>query len=202
MIVLKPVFKCQVYCFAQGAGPEEPMTDLIAVGLQAPFRSFEEATIHLRETASRGDVRHLSYWFLNFSRDNRDDVVWLSTYDPGYMSAYMKEYTPLGDPGINELLDQVRVIDWPKSIRTDPICRKLYQTASRYGISKYGVSFTFNDPAGGNVIFSVNADQNVTDWDAERSLIVERYQPFAREFHDRMRPLLRLMQENQMSMCA
>lgn len=178
------------------------MADLIAVGLQAPFRSFEEATLHLRETASRGDVRHLSYWFLNFQNENRDDVVWLSTYDPGYMSAYMKEYTPLGDPGINELLDKERVIDWPESIRTDPVCRKLYQTASHYGISKYGVSFTFSDPTGGNIIFSVNADHQIADWDAERSLIVERYNPFAHDFHARMRPLLHLTQNDQLSLCA
>jgi Autoinducer binding domain len=186
----------------QGQTLEGHMADLIAVALHAPFRSFEEATIHLRETAARGDVRHLSYWFLNFHKEYRDDVVWLSTYDPGYMSAYMKEYTPLGDPGINELLDQERVVDWPESIRTNPVCRRLYQTASRYGISKYGVSFTFDDPTGGSVVFSVNADQQVADWDAERSVIVERYRPFAREFHDRMRPLLRLAEFDHLSLCA
>jgi hypothetical protein len=184
-----------------GDGPEGHMADLIAVALHAPFRSFEEATVLLRETAARGDVRHLSYWFLNFSAENRDDVVWLSTYDPSYMSAYMKEYTPLGDPGINKLLEKERIIDWPESIKTDPVCRKLYQTASQFGISKFGVSFAFGDPAGGNVIFSVNADHDITDWETERSLIVERYLPFAHEFHHRMQYLLHLTQHDQL-MCA
>ncbi len=180
------------------------MTDLIATALHAPFRSFEEATQHLHDTAGRAEVKNLSYWYLNFAGGNHDDVVWIATYDSAYMSAYMNEYTPLGDPDMNDLLELGTVIDWADSVRSNAICRRLYKTASRFGISKHGVSFAFRDANMGTIIFSVNVDHAGADWDFQKTLLVERFKPFAHEFHARMRPLLLLSQKDQtqFSLCA
>jgi hypothetical protein len=86
------------------------MKDLIASALNAPFRSFEEATQHLEDTAKRGGVRHLSYWYLNVEGEAADDLIWISTYDPAYMSRYMANYTPFGDPALSDLMEQDCII--------------------------------------------------------------------------------------------
>jgi Autoinducer binding domain len=180
------------------------MTDLIAWALNAPFRSFEEANQLLVETAQRSDVKHLSYWFLNLDGDDRDDIVWLSTYDPAYMSSYMHDYTPMGDPDIGALLGKAEIIDWTDSIKSNPVARRMYKAAGKFGISKFGVSFAFKDAEMGTVIFSVNSNSNTRDWSKQKEILVERFEHFAHDFHDRMRPLLRLGQKDQsyLSLCA
>jgi hypothetical protein len=180
------------------------MTDLIALALNAPFRSFEEANQLLVDTARRSEIKHLSYWFLNVDGEDRDDIVWLSTYDPAYMSSYMHEYTPMGDPDIGALLGKAKIIDWSNSIRTNPVARRIYKTAGKFGITEFGVSFAFRDADMGTIIFSVNADSNASDWPKQKELLVERFEQFAHDFHDRMRPILRLGQKDQsyLSLCA
>jgi Autoinducer binding domain len=179
------------------------MTDLIAVALHAPFRSFEEATQHLEDTAERAGVRHLSYWFLNFNREI-EDVVWVATYDPQYMSDYMQNYTPLGDPAIENLLDHDRIIDWAQWECSDDTCRTLHAMASRYGITRYGISIAFKTSGMGTAVFSVNVDCDEASWPRQRELLLERYQPFAHEFHERMKPLVLLTRQNTLSypLCA
>jgi hypothetical protein len=179
------------------------MTDLIAVALHAPFRSFDEATKHLEDTASRASVRHLSYWFLNFNLET-EDVVWVATYDPQYMSDYMRLFTPLGDTVLESMLDQDRVTDWTKWDRNDTAAGDLVSMAKRHGISHYGISIAFRVPQMGTVVFSVNVDSDEASWPRQRDVLLERFQPFAHEFHDRMKPLVMLNRQNKLSypLCA
>ncbi len=187
-----------------GENKRTNMTDLIAVALHAPFRSFDEATAHLEQTALLAGVRHLSYWFLNFHGETNDDVVWISTYDPQYMSDYMNNFTPLGDPAIEDLLDQDKIIDWQEWKRNDPTCADLHTMAKNYGITEYGTSIAFRDLNMGTVVFSVNVDSTDAEWNTQRALITERFQPFAHLFHERMRTLLLVAQKDNstISLCA
>jgi Autoinducer binding domain len=166
------------------------MDDLIATALHAPFRSFEEATDYLETTARRAGVKHLSYWYLNVDDDGADEVLWVSTYDTAYTSDYMRNFTPLGDPAMMNFLEHDTIIDWRDWQRDDPTCQMLHAVANRHGISDYGISIGFKVPNQGTVVFSVNVDDNKRDWEDQRVTLVERFQPFAHEFHERMKPLL------------
>jgi hypothetical protein len=174
------------------------MTDLIAMALQAPFRTFEEAEELLHDTALKSGVKHLSYWYLNLDSEGRDDVIWLATYDPAYMSLYMREYTPMGDPVMGTLLaDTTYVIDWMESVKSSAIARRMYQTAFKYGTGRNGISFSFRDKAGGTVIFSVSSELDNASWPEQRQILVDRFEPFAHSFHERAQPLIRLVQQDQ-----
>ncbi len=173
------------------------MADVIASALQAPFSSYEQATKHLEETVELAGVKHLSYWFLRITDGVPDDVVWVSTYDPSYMSYYMNTYTPMGDPVIEGLLEDSRVLDWSEWMGADGVSDKIYEVAKNYGLTKWGISIPFHADDHGTVVFSVCIDTTDEDWPSQRSVLAARFRPYAHEFHARMRPLLLTAQKGQ-----
>jgi Autoinducer binding domain len=166
------------------------MVDVIAAAMQAPFTSYEQATKFLEETVERASVKHLSYWYLRMSDGVPDDVVWVSTYDPAYMSHYMATYTPLGDPVIEGVLEDNRVLDWSEWMNADGVSHKIYAVAKNYGLTKWGISIPFRVEDSGTVVFSVCIDSNDEEWTSARRVLVDRFRPFSHDFHNRMKPLL------------
>jgi hypothetical protein len=166
------------------------MVDLIAAALQAPFLSYEQATRFLEETAKLAGVRHLSYWFLRVTDGVPDDVVWVATYDPEYMSHYMANFTPMGDPVIEGSMEDGRILDWNEWLYADGVSDKIYAVAKRYGLTRHGVSIPFQSQLGGTVVFSVCIESSDTEWPNARRLLADRFMPFAHEFDSRMHSLL------------
>jgi Autoinducer binding domain len=164
-----------------------PMTDLVATATSAPFRSFEEATQFLEETVLRAGVRHLSYWYLQYVDGAPDHVVWVSTYDPSYMSLYMKKFTPMGDAVINVVIDDQVVIDWVEWL---DVSEDIYQEAVNYGITKFGISLPIDSGTADKVVFSVNVDADEANWSETRGILAKRFRPFAKDFHHRMAHLV------------
>ncbi len=166
------------------------MVDIIAAAIQAPFSSYEQATKFLEETAVRSDVKHLSYWYLRIADGVPEDVVWVATYDPAYMSHYMSTYTPMGDPVLEGTLEEDRILDWSEWMKSDGVSQQIYNVAKNYGLTRWGISIPFQSDIGGTAVFSVCIDSNETDWPAMRNVLATRFRPFSLEFHNRMRPLL------------
>lgn len=163
------------------------MTDLLAAASLTPFRNFEQATKFLEDTVKRAGIKHLSYWYLQYVDGAPDHVVWVSTYDPAYMSRYMKKFTPLGDAVITSVVDDNAVIDWVEWLE---VSQDIYTEALNYGITKYGISLPINSGSADKIIFSVNIDCDDQSWGEQRALLVKRYRPFAREFNARMQSLI------------
>jgi hypothetical protein len=163
------------------------MTSVLAAASLAPFRSFEEATAFLEDTARRSGVRHLSYWYLQYVDDAPDHVVWVSTYDANYMSLYMKKFTPMGDAVISRVVDENAVIDWVEWL---DVSQDIYVEAKNFGITKYGISLPISSGSPDKVIFSVNVDCDLKNWGEQRGVLVKRFRPFAKEFHLRMMALV------------
>lgn len=163
------------------------MKDMLAAASLAPFRSFEEATKFLEDTALRAEVRHLSYWYLQYEDSAPDHVVWVSTYDPTYMSIYMQKFTPLGDEVIGRVVDDNAVIDWVEWL---DVSADIYIEAQKFGITKYGISLPIDSGSEDRVIFSVNIDSDDASWNMQRGVLVKRFRTFAREFHFRMEVLV------------
>lgn len=154
-----------------------------------PFQNFESATRHLEMTAKRAGVRHLSYWFMQFSGGFPDHVVWVATYDPQYMNHYMKTFTPLGDPVIEKLIEDDVVIDWNEWTATG-VDKDIRESAATYGITHFGISLPLKLDSGDKAIFSVNANSDDAHWPAQRGILAKRFRPFAQEFHLRMKPMI------------
>jgi Autoinducer binding domain len=183
-------------CFRRLSLTKIIMTDLLATARLAPFQTFEQATDFLVEQAFRASVKHLSYWLLQFVDGLPDHVVWVSTYDPRYMSQYMSNYTPLGDPVLERVMDDSVVIDWSEWA-TSGTAREIQEAATPFDISKFGLSLPLKGEGGDKVIFSVNAFSNEKDWPVQRGVIAQRFRPFAQDFHVRMRPMIAAREKGQ-----
>jgi Autoinducer binding domain len=170
------------------------MTDLLASAQLVPFQTYEVATDFLIEQAFRAGVKHLSYWRLQFVDGLPDHVVWVSTYDPRYMSQYMSNYTPLGDPVLERVMDESVVIDWSEWATTGTALA-IQEAATPFDISKFGLSFPIMGENGDKVIFSVNAHSTEKDWSLQRGMIAKRFRPFAQDFHTRMKPIVAAQQK-------
>lgn len=166
------------------------MADLIADVKSIPFHNFEEANAHLEQSAVRAGVKHLSYWYLQFLDGLPDQVVWVATYDPGYMSQYMSKFTPMGDPVIGRVMDESVTIDWTEWHLNDGVSDSIWAIAKSYNITKYGVSFPIRGQGDDKVIFSVNVESDDISWHEQRSILAARFRPFAHEFNLRMKPLV------------
>ncbi|MEO6609650.1 MAG: autoinducer binding domain-containing protein [Aestuariivirga sp.] len=153
------------------------------------FLTFEDATRFLVEEASEQNVLHLSYWYLQFEAGLPDQVIWVSTYDPEYMREYMQRFTPMGDPVIGTVMDQ-RVVDWAEWLSADGVSEDILKTASKYGLTKYGVSMPLPAPGSDKIIFSVCIDSNDIDWQFQRLELIKRLKPTALEFSARLRTLI------------
>ena len=160
----------------------------------APFHSVEEATAHLVHSAPVENVRHLSYWYLQYVDGAPDQVIWVATYDPTYMSLYMSNFTPMDDPVINRVMDN-KFVDWAEWIDVDQVAQTVDPVMSRYGITKYGISLPLPAPGEDKIIFSACIDSNDVDWPYQRASLARRMVVFANEFDNRMRHLVRAGQQ-------
>lgn len=166
------------------------MADVIADASVAPFSNFEEATAHLEESARRADVKHLSYWYLQFFDGLPDQVIWVATYDPSYMSQYMSKFTPMGDPVMGRVMDESVTIDWTEWHLNDGVSDAIWDVAKSYNITKYGLSFPIRGAGEDKVIFSVNVESNDQLWPDQRGILAARFRPFAQAFNLRMKGLI------------
>jgi hypothetical protein len=119
-----------------------------------------------------------------------DQVSWIATYDPAYMSYYMKHYSHLGDPSVEIAFANNRVVDWAELLSSDSMWQELFPVATRYGITKYGISFPLKDGDFGNVLFSINVKSNDEDWIGARDNLLQKFRPFAVYFHGRIKSLI------------
>ncbi|MBC8038512.1 MAG: autoinducer binding domain-containing protein [Rhizobiales bacterium] len=156
----------------------------------AAFVSFEEATQYLEKMCRIFQVRHLSYWSLSLVGGLPDEVTWIATYDPAYMSHYMRNYTPVGDPTFESVATDPVLIDWADSSSQDPAVRAIHRAAEKYGIAKHGLSYGFRDGADRAVMFSVNVECADPQWPTEKQRIVGVFRGFAHYFHGRGKPLV------------
>jgi len=154
---------------------------------KSAFATFEEATHYLEDVCARLQVNHLSYWLVHSVDGTPDQVSWITTYDPAYMSFYMANYTPLGDSSFESAIAENQVLDWAED---DSTKSDLLPTALKYGITKYGISVPLRDGDFGDVLFSVNVKSTDEEWGLQREDIVAKFRPFAVYFHGRAKPLI------------
>lgn len=154
------------------------------------FISFEEATHYLERVCARLEVNHLAYSLVHSIDGTPDQISWIATYDPAYMSYYMEHYSHLGDPSVDIAFANNRVVDWAELLSSDSMWQELFPMATRYGITKYGVSFPLKDGDFGDVLFSINVKSNDKDWIGVRDNLLKKFRPFAFYFHGRIKPLI------------
>lgn len=157
-----------------------------AGGDAAPFRTYDEATEHLDRMCGRLAVRHLSYWQLTMQDGVPDDITWIATYDPAYMSQYMTDYTPLGDPAFDAAGSSVLAIDWADLSHGDATARDMHRRAERYGIGRHGLTFPLAARHDCKILFSVNVTCGDAEWPAEKARIIGPCLQAGRDFHGRM----------------
>ena len=136
------------------------------------------------------EVNHLAYTLIHSIDGTPDQVSWIATYDPAYMSHYMENYTQSGDPTFEIAFADNAVVDWVELLSSDSMWQELLPVAERYGITKYGISIPLKDGDFGNVLFSVNVKSSDEEWILLRDSLVERFRPFAHYFHRRIKPLI------------
>jgi hypothetical protein len=165
-------------------------------GLASPgsFKTYEDATKFLLEQAASLHVLHLSYWYLQFEAGLPDQVIWVSTYDPEYMSEYMQRYTPMGDRVMMSVMDD-HVVDWAEWQSADTVLEEALKKSSKYALSKYGISMPLKAPGDDKVIFSVCVDSNDVIWPTQRVELARRFKPFALNFNARIAPLIAASQK-------
>ena len=154
------------------------------------FASFEEATHYLEQICARLEVNHLAYSLVHSTDGTPDQVLWIATYDPAYMSYYTEHYSHLGDPSVETAFASNKVLDWAEHLSSDTMWQELLPVANRYGVTKYGISIPLKDGDFGNVLFSVNVKSNDKDWTGMMDNLVRKFRPFAVHFHGRIKSLI------------
>ena len=155
------------------------------------FASFEEATQYLEKMCRAFKVKHFSYWSLSLAGGLPDQVTWIATYDPSYMSHYMGNFTPLGDPAFDSGgKPPAGVIDWTELNAADATANEIQEAAVRYGIARHGLSYHFKDGPNCNIMFSVNVECLDAQWPDEKARIIGASCGFAHYFHNRARHMV------------
>lgn len=154
------------------------------------FASFSDATEFLEKSCRRFGVRHLSYWCVSLEDGLPDQVTWIATYDPAYMSHYMGRYTPVGDPAFEAADSGGKVIDWAEFNRDDATAQAMHATAAKHGIFKHGLSFPIKVGNSHLILFSVNCDYSDANWPDEKARLLEFLGAFADYFHGRARHMV------------
>lgn len=149
------------------------------------FASFSDATEFLEKSCRRFGVRHLSYWSVSLEDGFPDQVTWIATYDPAYMSHYMGHYTPVGDPAFEAANSGGGVIDWDEFSKDDKTAQAMHAAAAKYGISNHGLSLPIKVGQSRLVLFSVNCDCSDAQWPAEKARVLEFLGTFTQYFHGR-----------------
>jgi len=155
-----------------------------------PFASASESGEYLRQARQKLNVLNLSYWFLGTSKQLPDRLTWLSTYDEKYMSVYMRDYTPLGDPAFTLCFDRLLPLDWAEIRDADETAKSIHHAAERFGIGRQGISFPIRDPGFGEAMFSVNFECDDREWTSIRGDLVNVFHLFAHYFHLRMKDVI------------
>lgn len=155
-----------------------------------PFHSAQESADYLREMREKLNVLNLSYWFLGSSSQLPDRLTWLSTYDQEYMSIYMRDYTPLGDPAFNITFGRLLPFDWAEIREADSTAKDIHHIAEKYGIGRQGISFPIKDKGFGAAMFSVNLECDDRHWNELRNDLVKGFHLFAHYFHLRMKEVI------------
>ncbi len=99
---------------------------------QTPFGNADQSAHYLRSAREKFSVLNLSYWFLGTSNQMPDRLTWLSTYDEDYMSIYMRDYTPLGDPAFNIVFGRLLPLDWAEIRDADTTAQDIHHVAKQY----------------------------------------------------------------------
>ncbi len=154
-----------------------------------PFQSIAEATSFLVRAAAQERVLHLSYWYLQYVEGSPDQVIWVATYDPAYMSFYMTHFTPLDDPVIGRVMDN-KFVDWAEWFKIDQVAQSVSPVMARFGITKYGISVPLFAPGEDKIIFSACISSSDSDWPDQRNALARRMMLFAQTFDQRMRHLV------------
>ncbi len=157
--------------------------------ISAPFHSVREATAYLVQAAALENVQHLSYWYLQYLDGAPDQVIWVATYDPAYMSLYMNNFTPMDDPVISRVMEN-KFVDWAEWFNVDQVAQTVDPVMARYGITKYGISVPLNAPGDDKIIFSACINSNDSDWPFQRNALARRMLVFANAFDEQMRHLV------------
>ena len=158
------------------------------------FLSIDDATSFLLGQVDNLKVSHLSYWYLQYTDSLPDQVFWVATYDPAYMSFYMKNFTPINDPVMANVMDD-KFIDWYEWYDNDVVAQAIAKIAPRYGITKFGISIPIAAPNEDKVIFSACMKSSAENWATDRTELARRVLPFAQKFHDRMARLVQVEQD-------
>lgn len=169
---------------------------------RSAFATFEEATLYLEDACARLKVHNLSYWLMHSVDGTPDQVTWISTYDPAYMSYYMMNYTPLGDPTFETAITDGTLLDWDRAVIEDPMMKTILPVAMKYGITRYGVSIPIKDSDFGDILFSVNVKCNDDEWELLRGDLVAKFRPFALYFHGRAKPLIESRKVSEINFAA
>ncbi|MGQ0485279.1 MAG: helix-turn-helix transcriptional regulator [Hyphomicrobiales bacterium] len=155
-----------------------------------PFANAAESGDYLRGARQKFNVLNLSYWFLGASIQLPDRLTWLSTYDENYMSVYMRDYTPLGDPAFTICFDRLLPLDWAEIRDANETAKSIHHAAERFGIGRQGISFPIRDPGSGEAMFSVNFECDDRQWLSIRGDLVNVFHLFAHYFHLRMKDVI------------
>jgi hypothetical protein len=153
------------------------------------FLSVEDATNYLLDHDGQLGVSHLSYWYLQYSEGLPDQVIWVATYDPDYMSYYMQHFTPVNDPVIASVMED-KYVDWSEWLSSDELAQEVAVIAPRYGITEFGISIPIAASGQDKVIFSACMKSSKEDWPKDRTNLARRLLPFADQFHRRMQNLI------------
>lgn len=155
-----------------------------------PFSTADESSSYLKMARERFNVLNLSYWFLGSSNQIPDRLTWLSTYDENYMSIYMRDYTPLGDPAFNLTFGRLLPFDWAEIREADSTAKDIHHIAAQYGIGRQGISFPIRDPGFGSAMFSVNFECDDRHWPEVRNDLVNAFHLFGHYFHLRIKEVI------------
>jgi hypothetical protein len=82
------------------------------------------------------------------------------------------------------------VVDWAEWLSADGVSEDILKTASKYGLTKYGISMPLPAPGNDKIIFSVCIESNDIDWPFQRLELNKRLKPIAMAFNARMRTLI------------
>jgi DNA-binding CsgD family transcriptional regulator len=156
----------------------------------APFASLEESAGYLETAKDKFGVLNLSYWFIGSDLSRTDGLTWLSTYDPGYTSIYMSEYSPRRDPAFSACFRRPLPLDWSEVRNADDNARTIHEIAARYGIGKQGISFPIRDNGSSQAMFSVNFECADSQWVEVRRDLVTVFHLFGHFFHLRLKDLI------------
>ncbi len=163
---------------------------------RTPFLSIEDATSFLIAQVEGMGVQHLSYWYLQYSGGTPDQVIWIATYDPAYMSYYMRHFTPVSDPVISSVMND-KYVDWAEWFENDDLAQQVAELAPRYDITKYGISIPLPADGDDKIIFSACMKSDDQAWPRQRAALARNLLPFANVFDQRMRPLIQSQESGQ-----